>query len=65
MLTKLTTVATSVSNLFFTQTGSLTFMVGLFVGLSLTNFDLMYNGFITIISGSTFHTVKSIGNMIS
>lgn len=51
-------------NILFRNTNTVPFMLGLFIGLSVFNADVIYNVVITLLSGSTFHTIKSITSNI-
>lgn len=42
------------------NTQSIPFMLGLFVGVSLFNADLVYNSIVTLVSGSMFHVIKAL-----
>lgn len=43
----------------FKPTNTIPFMFGLFIGMTMLSQDIMYNGMVTALSGSTFHVIKA------
>lgn len=49
--------------MFLKSTNAINFMMGLFIGLTIVNSDIIYNSIITVVSGSLFHIIKSVGSI--
>ena len=56
-------ILTCLKSAFSTPTNTVPFMLGLFIGLTVFNADIIYNTAITALSGSTFHITKSFFNL--
>jgi len=49
----------AIKKLLFKPTNTIPFMFGLFIGMTVLNHDIIYNGMVTALSGSAFHIIKA------